>query len=147
MNFPWQKMSMEEFADAERSQGAKIVRVNDIYWRQVRPCLYRTLLPFQEYLPEQVTAPRAAWFGGCQYAVPADATANSYLNILMFENTRDYVFENLHRDHRREVRQAAKQFVIRRVEDPEEFKEKAYKAYLSFYGRTHYQYKSESNRC
>lgn len=143
MNFPWQKMTFEEFAEAERSQGVKVVKVNDIYWRQVRPCLFRPLLPFWEFSPEVAKPPRSAWFGGYQHAVPPQAAANSYLNLLIFENTKDYVFDDMHRDHRREVRQAAKQYTVRRVENPEEFKDKAYKAYLSFYGRTHYQYKSE----
>ncbi len=143
MNFPWQKMSMEEFAAAERSQGVKVVKVNDIYWREVRACLYRPLLPFQELSPDAAVPPRAAWLGGCQYAVPPQASANSFLSVLIFENTKDYALEKLHRDHRREVRQAAKQLTIRPVESADEFKEKAYRAYLSFYGRTHYQYKSE----
>jgi hypothetical protein len=143
MNFHWQKMTFDEFAETERSQGVKVVKVNDVYWRQVRACLYRPFLPYLEYSLGSVKPPATAWLGGYQHAVPANTSANSYLNLLIFENTKDYVFDTLQRDHRREVRQAGKQYVVRRVEDPAEFKEKAYKAYLSFYGRTHYQYKSE----
>jgi hypothetical protein len=143
MSFPWQKMTIDEFAAFERSQGAKIASIDGVYWRQVRPFFYRPLLATQEYVPRAVSAPPLALFGGFQHALASSEKANSLLNILMFEDIRNYSIDSLERHKRKQVRSAARYFVVRPIVDVNEFKEKAFPVYSSFYQRTQYQYKAE----
>jgi len=146
MTFPWQRMTIGEFADFERILNPGVVQANGIYWRRVRPMFYRSLLPFQEYDPALVKPPAMAWFGGFQHTVPPGEIANSFLNLLMFEEAGTYSLDSLDYQRRRQVKLAAKQFTIRPITDKEEFKEKAYPVYRSFYERTQYQYGSQRTK-
>jgi hypothetical protein len=143
MTFPWQRMTIEEFASFERRQGERIRQINGIYWRRVRPFFYRPLLPFQAYRPEAISPPSLSWFGGFQHAVPAGEKANSFLNMLLFEETEAYSLGDLHKQERRQIKRAAEDFTVSLVTDVNEFKVQAYRVYLSFYERTKYEYKSE----
>lgn len=143
MTFPWQRMTIEEFASFERRQGERIHQINGIYWRRVRPLFYRPLLPYQEYPPQSVSGPLAAFFGGFQHAVPPHERTNSFLNLLIFENPKAYSLGDLDRHERREIKRAAEDFTVSLVTDVNEFKVQAYRVYLSFYERTKYGYKSE----
>jgi len=140
MSIDWQEMAAGEFAAFEQLLDPHIVLRNDVYWRQVRPFFYRPLLPFRELVPAAVKPPPLARLGGFQHAVPPGERANSCLNLLLFENAEAYSLEQLDYNRKRQVKQAAKQFVIRPVADVREFKEQAYPVYLSFYERTHYQH-------
>jgi hypothetical protein len=140
--FRWQKTSVAEFAGFERNQGEQIVEVNNIYWRQVRPFFFRPLLPFREYQPEAAAPPLRSHFGGCQFAVPRGSRANSFLNVLLFRNAETYSPAALDAPDRRQIRSAAKAFTIREITDVNEFKEKAFPIYGSFYQRTKYSYKN-----
>lgn len=139
----WQRMSVEEFATCQQTLGAKIVRVDGIYWLQVRPLFFRPLLPFYEYPHGTFRAPRMAVFGGFQHAVPAGQIANSLLNLRMFENQHGYSLASLDYNRRRQVKLASQKFAIRPITDVNEFKQQAFPVYLSFYERTQYQYQTE----
>jgi hypothetical protein len=136
-------MTIEEFAGFERILGQRIIPANGMYWRRVRPFFYRPLLPFQEYRPGLVVLPSLGLLGGFQHAVPPEEKANSCLNLLMFEDAEAYSLDSLDYQRRRQVKLAAKQFVIRPIADINEFKQEAYPVYLSFYERTRYQYGSQ----
>jgi hypothetical protein len=140
MSIDWQEMAAGEFAAFEQLLDPHIVLRNGIYWRRVRPFFYRPLLLFHEFAPGAVKPPSLARLGGFQHAVPTGEKANSCLNLLIFENVEAYSLEQLDYNRKRQVKQAAKQFVIRPVADVREFKEQAYPVYLSFYERTHYQH-------
>jgi hypothetical protein len=103
---------------------------------------YRTLLPFQEHRPGTIKPPAMARLGGFQHAVSHAELANSHLNLLMFRNAKSYSLEQLDYNRKRQVKIAAKHFVIRPVAEIGEFKEQAYPAYLSFFERTGYQHGS-----
>lgn len=143
MRWSFTKLSIAEFAAFEQSQGQRVIKSGDIYWSRVRPGFYRPLLPFREYPPGPVRAPRSSLFGAHQYAVAQRESANSFLNLLIFENPQSYSLQNLDRHERREIRRASEVFNVLPVRDVEEFKQKAYPVYLSFYERTRYQYKPE----
>lgn len=136
-------MDLGEFAAYERSQGEKIIKVDDIYWRQVRPCFYRPLLPFREYSPEVVRPPRESMFGGVQHSLPDGFNGNSFLNLLLFEDINAYCTATLSSRRRKQLKAAGQRFIIQPVCEVEEFKKSAYPIYLSFYERTNYGYKSE----
>src|SRR5579883_58125 len=143
MGFPWQKMTVEEFAAFERSQGVNVVRTDGVYWRQVRPFFYRPLLATQEYVPRAVSAPPFALLGGFQHAVPAGASSNSFMNLLIFDDTKNYSTAGFSYGKRKRLKTALQRFVVRPIEDVKEFNESAYPVFLSFYERTHYSYKPE----
>jgi hypothetical protein len=143
MLIPWQRMTVKEFAVYERILGKRIIDVNGTYWGQVRPLFYRPLLPYKEYQPGLVVPPSLGLLGGFQHAVPPDETANSSLNLLMFEDAEAYSLDCLDYNRKRQVKLAAKQFIIRPVADINKFKQEAYPVYLSFYERTRYQYGSQ----
>jgi len=136
-------MTIEEFAAFEGIFGQRIIAVNGTYWGQVRPLFYRPLLMYQEYQPGLVIPPSLSLLGGFQHAVPPEEKANSCLNLLMFENAGAYSLDCLDYNRKRQAKLAAKQFVIQPITDINEFKQKAYPVYLSFYERTRYQYGSQ----
>jgi hypothetical protein len=132
-----QQMSMVDFAAFERLLGQRVVRANDCYWSQVRPCFFRPLLPTQEYRLDAISAPWSASLGGFQCAVPPKEKANSSLNLLLFDS-EGYSLDSLDYNRKRQVKLAQKQFDIRPMTDVSEFKKNAYPIYLSFYERTRY---------
>jgi hypothetical protein len=141
--FRWKPTTVAEFADFERSQGQRIVTKGNIHWKQVRPFFFRPLVPFLEYQPAAVSPPLGSHLGGCQFAVPQGSPANSLLNMLIFQNLDAYSLAALGRGRRRQIMAAARVFSIREITDMNEFTEKAFPIYLSFYERTEYQYKKE----
>jgi hypothetical protein len=136
-------MTPEEFACYRRSFGEHVIVANGVFWRRVRPCFYRPLLPYQEYPPQSVSGPGMAFFGGFQHAVPPQGRTNSFLNLLLCEDPASYSPGDLDRHERREIKRAAEAFTVSLVTDVNEFKAQAYPVYRSFYKRTKYGYKSE----
>ena len=98
---------------------------------------------FESTQPEAITPPLRSRFGACQFAVPQASSANSRLNLMIFQNADTYSLAAVEAKRRWEIRSAAKVFTIREITDVNEFKEKAYPSYLSFYQRTEYNYKKE----
>jgi hypothetical protein len=139
MPFSWQQMSQEDFAAFVGLLGPRITQAGDMYWGEVRRFFYRPLLPLREFKPGTIRTPLLATVGGAQYAVSPGADANSCLNWLVFDQTRDYSTAKLDKNRRRQVKLAAREFVIRRMTDLEEFKRQAHPVYLSFQNRTGYK--------
>lgn len=143
MNFPWEQMNVGEYAAFARVLDGNGVRTGNQYWRQVRPCFFRPLLPFQECDPGAVRVPKLAAIGGWQYGVADQDRRNSYLNLLLFRTVHGYSLPCLTPKKRRQVRLAAGHFTIRLITDAAEFKRSAYPVYLAFYRRTQYEYLAE----
>lgn len=139
-------MSIEELAAAERAQRATVVERGGIYWRQVRPLFFRPLLIVKSYSAGLVVPPGAKLWNAFQHGVPSSEPANSFLNLLLFDQVNSYSLASLDSSKRRQVRVAAKEFTIRPVTDANEFKENAYPVYLEFYKRTKYSYMSQRRR-
>ena len=146
MTIPWQPMTVKEFARFRCSFGERVIESNGIFWRQVRPFFFRPLLPYKEYQATLVKPPPKAWWGGFQYAVPQGPSANSSLNLLLFQDAENYSLETLSDQHRRQIKSAARQWVVRQITDREEFKQSAYPVYLSFYERTRYPFAAQRTR-
>jgi hypothetical protein len=143
MSISWKEMNPEAFAAFVGLLGPKVVRTGGLHWAEARRFFYRPLVPLREFDPATITPPRLAFLGGVQYAVPAEQEANSWLNWLTFEHTREYSLASLDKNRRRQVRLAAKDFEIRPVTDREEFKRDAHPAYVSFHNRTGYKVGAE----
>lgn len=135
-------MSIEDLAVFERSQGEIVIRAGGVFWRRVRRLFYRPLLAFEE-LCGRPRAPAAAVFGGCQYAVPFGGASNSVLKFLVFESPSGYSLETLDYNRKRQVKLAARQFVVRPITGVREFTEAAYPVYLAFQARTAYRYRAD----
>ncbi|MCF7762205.1 MAG: hypothetical protein K9N62_00875 [Verrucomicrobia bacterium] len=136
-------MSVGEYAALARALDGNGVRTGDHYWRQVRPCFFRPLLPFQEYDPSAVRVPKLAAIGGWQYGVADQDRRNSYLNLLLFRTVHGYALPCLTPKKQRQVRLAAGLFTIRLITNAAEFRQSAYPVYLAFYHRTRYKYLAE----
>jgi len=133
-------MSVDRYASLELSTGSTVVKKGDIWWHQVRPFLYRPLLPFRKYdLGNAVR--QFGKFGAYQHGVIDGQPHNSYLNFIVFEDLHNYATGQLHKGVRRNLEATIKNDVaLRRVLDEEEFSAKAYDVYLSFYRRTKYSF-------
>lgn len=139
MSFSWQKMTDDDFAAFQRLMGLKVRQVSGHYWTAVRPLFYRPIWPFRQLASDQIALPLTAHLGGAQYPVAPGAPANSHLNLIIFEQTAAYDPEALHRNERRQIRVASRDYVIRPIDHVSDFKRDAFPAYLSFYNRTQYQ--------
>lgn len=137
-----QPMSIAEFAEIQRTFGEKIVKTGTIYWRRVRPFFFRPVLPYKAYEAEEIVPP---WklLGGFQHVVTSPEEANSSMNFLMLDHVHEYGLDKLNHERRRLIKKASRQFEVRPLGDVGEFKERGYRAYMSFYKRTGYSYKTE----
>ncbi|HVM59662.1 MAG TPA: hypothetical protein VMV72_02255 [Verrucomicrobiae bacterium] len=141
------RMSLEEYASLQEASGETLVCVEGHWWRQVRPCFFRPLLPFRELRVNWRELPPSAWLGGAQHVVPCGQEANSTMSFLMFRDGADYSIDSLRSKARRQVRSAAEQFAIRPMAECAAFKEQAFPVYQEFRERTQYHYLAErSNR-
>jgi len=132
----WESMSADEHGFMQLAFGAKAFKRGGVWWRQVRPFFYRPLHPYRELPPETLAFPFGALIGGAQHVVPEEAKANSHLNLLLFEDLRDYSLERLTKNKRYQIRRATITFSVSRITDVDQFIAEAYPVYLSFYERT-----------
>ncbi len=139
MGVSWGKMSGEEFTSYGRLLGRKVILVDGISWIQARPFFFRPLLPCCEYAPDSIRAPRSAFFGGFQHAVPSASRSNSFLNFRLADPIRTYSLETLSHHRRWQIKAAAKHFTIRPIDDVNDFNRPAFRVYRSFYERTQYK--------
>jgi len=142
MGFPLQQMSIQEHAELEIQFGTPLIHRHGRYWRRVRPFFYRPLHGV-EPIAEAVVRSPCAWPGSFQYAVADAQRANSTINFIMLDQLQTYSLESLGHRRRNLIRQAARHFHVRRLDDLDELKNQGYLAYRSFYERTRYSYRSD----
>jgi len=140
---PWKPMSIDEYADYESGNGATLVKVDDVWWRAVRPFFYRPLFPFQRLAPGTVKPPSPSRLLGYQHPVPEGEPSNSFLNAVVFEDIHGYSLDTLKKDKRYNIKKALKHLSVKRIEDYREFVEGGYSVYLAFFDRTRYKWKSD----
>ncbi len=137
------RSSVEAFARASIREGQRIVQIEGTWWKEVRPCFYRTVIPFLPVGESRPRRPLLAACGAVQYAPYGDEPANSCLRHLAFEPAADYRLEQLKANRRWEVRSAAKLFELRAFRDAAEFGDRAHPVYVEFQARTGYGYLPE----
>jgi hypothetical protein len=116
----------------------KVVKTGDTWWHQVRPFLYRPLLPFKKYDLRKTTKDFNR-IGAYQYGVEDGQACNSYLNPIIFDELQNYDIQKLAYSVRKHIKKAVKNDVIvSRILNEREFSEYAYPCYVSFYERTRY---------
>ena len=134
-------MDLDELAAFERTQGLQVVKCGGVHWKRVRPFFYRPLMAHIEYPVALAHPPLRARLGGYQFAVPTAERTNSYLNVLLFQDAQDYSLENVERKN--QVKTAAKQFELRKLDNAEKFTHEAHGIYVEFHRRTQYEYKED----
>jgi hypothetical protein len=142
-NMYWERMSIDEYAMYEKGQGEKLVQVDGVWWREVRPFFYRPLFPFQRFAPGKVKSPLPSFLFGYQYPVVEGGPANSYLNLMVFDDIHNYSLGTLKHKQRNEIKRGLKNFSIKRIVEYDEFVDGGYKAYVSFFQRTNYNWKND----
>lgn len=142
MDMPIQQMTVDSFARLQAAQGANVVSKQGLHWRQVRRLFYRPLLAHED-VDDANLEPPCRWPGAYQYTLKRDDRANSAMAFLVYDEPHSYSLADLNRHRQKQIKKAANDFRVRPITDPGEIKERAYAAYLSFYRRTHYKYKSE----
>jgi hypothetical protein len=135
-------MSVQEFAVLSARFGAKIIERDGVYWRRVRPFFYRPLHS-SEALDGSGLVPPVRWPAGYQYATAGGRPANSTLNFIILDRLQEYSLDAIGHRRRHLIKQAAGRFAVRRIENLEELQTQGYKAYLSFFQRTRYGYRSD----
>ena len=83
-------MTIDEFAMFQQANGMNVVKIDDIWWAEVRPFFFRPLLPFTEIYPNSERYPLKSLIGGFQHVVPPGIKTNSHMNFLVFDNLQDY---------------------------------------------------------
>jgi hypothetical protein len=135
----WELINDEQYAELDIAIGEKVTRVNDTWWRQVRPYFYRPIIPFEEFDPYIIKSgfSKSAIY---QHAVHNGQSSNSYLNYIFYPN-EDYSFKKLSKNNQRKIKQAVVNGLsIREIDDSQDNIKKAYFIYKEFYERTKYSY-------
>ncbi|SNB47660.1 hypothetical protein [Geobacter sp. DSM 9736] len=140
------KMTLDQLAAFNRANGMKVQQIGGTWWAEVRPFFFRPLFPFTEIDNAGLRYPKKSLLGGVLHAVSPSFSANTSINLFVYEDPQGYSLQSLGETHRRRTRKGMKHFTVRRILDLEEFIAEAYEIYLSFYSRTNYQYKKERLR-
>ncbi len=136
-------MTIDEYAEFEKANGADVVNVDGIWWRKVRSFYYQPLFPLTVIEPRPVKLSFKTALGGYKHMVPHEHMGNSRMNYFVWDDVHAYSLDALNRKDRWNVRSGMKSITIKPVIDRDEFKTSGHKAYLSFYSRTGYNFKSE----
>lgn len=132
---------LEDYALACRRVGQPVVQCEGTWWREVRSCFFRPILPFLDVPSGPAGLPFRSALGGCQYpSREGGHPPNSFLTYLVFTDARAYGLEHLNPRVRGYVRSAEKRFRIRPLSGGTECKARAHPAYLEFHKRTKYAY-------
>lgn len=136
----WQKMTLDEYAAYERGNGTPLLKVGNVWWRRVRPFFYRTLFPFQTVdIGKNVPGFAFGW----QHRVADTKRANSWMNVIVFDEVAHYSLECLRRKKRSFVRKALSRLAVEVIDDRSLFCREAHRVYCAFYDRTNYHWKRE----
>ncbi|HBG06788.1 MAG: hypothetical protein A2075_17500 [Geobacteraceae bacterium GWC2_58_44] len=139
----WEAMTIDEYAAFQRACGMHVVKIQDTWWVEPRPFFFRPLFPFAEVTPGLLNYPMQALVGGVMHPVPAGASSNSYVHMLLYDKPQSYSIDASNCKHRQIIKKSLEVFSARRITDLNLFIEEAFTIYKSFYARTRYFYKKE----
>ena len=142
----WDPMTMDEFASYKREDGMKLVKVDGIWWAEVRPFFFRPLCPFHEIAPWSKGYPAKAVLGGVLHVVPSHVPAKSCINFHVYDDLKNYSLGKLSSNRRRQIKRGLRNFTDRPITELDEFVGSAYEIYKIFYKRTNYWYKNNRTR-
>jgi len=133
-------MTLSEFAEFERRNGARILAIGDQYWREVRPFFFQPLVLFQEFSSPAASVPFKARLGGFQHALSTHGSSNSRIDLLMFTDIPGCLAKARKSG---QIKKAIKHFRIEESRDAESFAREAHPVYVDFHNRCGYGFFSE----
>jgi len=139
----WKQMTVDEYARYRQGEGLKLVRIDDVWWMEPRPCFFLPLFLFQEITPWSKRYPAKALLGGVMHLVPSQAPTGTGMNFHVHDDLKRYSLDTLSSRRRKITRESLECFTARPIVDLEEFVEAGYPVYLDFFQRTRYWYKKE----
>ena len=139
----WERMTIDEYAELASKMGARLHKIDDVWWKEVRPFFFRPLFPFASFIPHSQKAPLSSFLVGFQHLVPTKEYANSNMHFLIFDDLRNYSIESLTHDYRKNIKKGLKNFQVKTISGPGELIDDGFAVYQSFYMRTHYYWKTE----
>ncbi len=139
----WKDMTIDEYAQNQQVNGINTLKIDDVWWAEVKPCFYRPLLPWIEIKPGSVKYPVKSIIGGVQHAVPAESSGNSRFNLFFLDDLQNYSLDRVCKKRRYKIKKGMSNFTINEITDCKDFKQQVYDIYVDFYHRTRYGYKKE----
>jgi hypothetical protein len=142
----WDPMTIDEFASYKQDDGMKLVKIDGVWWAEVRPFFFRPLCPFHEIAPWSKMYPPTSLLGGVLHLVPPHVETKSCINFHVYDDLKNYSLDIVSANRRKQIRRGIKNFTDRPITDLEEFVATAYDIYKIFYQRTNYWYKNNRTR-
>ena len=142
----FEPMSVDEFAKYKREEGMKVVKVDGIWWAEVRPFFFRPLVPFCAIEPWSKRYPLKAFLGGFLHVVPSHVPSTSCLNFHVYDDLQKYSLATLSYSRRKKIKDGMKIFADRPITDLDEFISTGFEIYKVFYERTRYWYKNDRTK-
>jgi len=142
----WKRMSIDEYADYEGGNGTKLIKIDQVWWRAVRPFFLRPLFPFQRLARDKANPPFLSCLFGYQHPVIEGEPSNSYINIIVFDQIHDYSLDALKKEKRYKIKKGLQNLTVKRIEDYREFVDEGFRVYMSFFERTRYKWKNDRVR-
>ena len=138
----WDPMTIDDFAQYKREDGMKVVKVDGVWWAEVRHFFFRPLVPFHELEPWSKRYPAKAILGGFLHVVPSHVQTKSCINFHVYDDLKNYSLDILSSNRRRKIRMGLNKFTDRQITDVDEFVACGYEIYKIFFARTNYWYKN-----
>jgi hypothetical protein len=139
----WETMTVDEYAAFERANGSRVVEVDGVWWKMIRPFFFRPLHLFAEMERGVKSPPAGSVIGGFQHLLPGGEPGNSRLNLLLVDDVKGYSMGSLSPSGRKNIRMGMNKVAVKPIDDISEFISQGHQVYLEFYARTKYSYKKE----
>jgi len=130
----WKPMTIDDYALFHQINGTKVVNVDGIWWREVRPFFFSPVFPFLEISSRSSTYPLRSKIGGIHHLVPSGLNANSYMHFFVYDYLQSFCFDQLPSKRKKEIHRWLQHFSARQITDMRTL-HSAYDIYLSYYNR------------
>jgi len=112
-------MNVESFAQLELASGHPVTYNDGIWWNRIKPFYSWPLEITRSFSPGTARPPLSFRLIGYQHAVPAPEESNTYLNLMMIRDIKQYGLSCLSSKRRNQVRRALEQVVVRKIGNDE----------------------------
>jgi hypothetical protein len=143
----WEREDIDYYAKLEKDLSGNVYYMSGTWWRKITPFFYRQLFPFHPIEELGNNYSKINIFKGYQYVVKYGEEWNSYLNLLISDNLKQYSLESLPSKQKNQLRKAIKNGLsCREIEKIDEFIDQGYLIYNEFIKRTSYRYRDDRKK-